>query len=201
MKQNWFDLKWSEYKQIDSLKDIEKMQMLMGEDINTLSLKEAKQKIDNAYWTEPIPTVSPMYIRLNNGEIVTPVSLSTLTVAEYEDATNYLKENNMAGVMSVLYRPFKMSFFNKTKLQYYLAKAEKVKSNPTAFTAALKKVYSLPKEIETYDYEKTDKRISLFDELPVPYVHSASLFFCLVSIQLSQSILPSLAKEVEAKMV
>lgn len=201
MKQSWFDLKWSEYKQLDTLKDIQKIELLLGEDVSNLSLKEAKEKLDNGYWINPIPTVSPMYIRLNNGEIVTPVSLSELTVAEYEDATNYIKENNVAGVMSILYRPFNLSFFNKYKLQYYLAKAEKVKDKPEAFTAALSKVYSLPKDIEKYDYVKTDARIPLFEELPVPYVHSASLFFCLVSIQLSQNTLPSLVKVMEEKMV
>lgn len=201
MKQSWFDLKWSEYKQLDSLKDIEKIQMLVGEDISDYTLQKAKEILDNGYWTEKIPTVSPMYIRLNNGEIVTPVSLSELSVAEYEDATNYLKENNVAGVMSILYRPFNLSFFNKYKLQYYLSKAEKVKDKPEAFAAALTKVYSLPKEIEKYDYLKTDARIPLFEELPVPYVHSASLFFCLVSIQLSQNTLPSLVKVMEEKMV
>jgi hypothetical protein len=200
MKTNWFDLKWSELQKIDNTTGIEKLSLLLGTEVEELNLSEAKKLIDDGYWNEPIPTVNPMYIRLSNGEVVTPVSLSSLSVAEYEDATQYLKENNIAAVMSILYRPFKLSWFNKQKLHYYLAKAEKVMNNSDAFTAALTKVISLPKEIEKYDYSYTDARIALFEELPVPYVHSASVFFCLLSIQLGISTNLSLIPKVEEKV-
>lgn len=185
IKTSWFDLTWEDYSKFDKITEFHKLELLSGLDLAEMGIDEYQNFIkQDHYWNSQIPTVNPTFIKLENGEIVSPVDLYDLSVAEYEDASNYLKEKNYAGVMSVLYRPVKPSLWDRIKVKAYLKPLENAykKQDIDKITKYVAKISSMSFNIEKYDYKKTDSRIQYFNLLPTPYVYSAAIFFCLQSL-------------------
>lgn len=116
---DWRDITYNQYVELQSVnnsdddvidKGIAYLSIIYNDDANKWSLTKFNEKTKEiSFLSTPIPKVK---VKSDYGEYHIDLSLPELTVAQWIDYQNFVKANDMVGIISVFMRPKNTEYLN-----------------------------------------------------------------------------------------
>ena len=114
----WNDITLEQYEKIEKMTEtIDILSVLENKspyELEGLTFSELEDLIKQwNFISNDKPDIVPVDIFIHQNRVFTMIDMSKITVGEFDTIQHYQKENDIRGILSVLYREAELSFFDK----------------------------------------------------------------------------------------
>lgn len=186
----WNDITLEQYEKIEKMTEtIDILSILENKspyELEELTFSELEDLIKQwNFISNDKPDIVPVDIFIHGNRVFSMIDMSKITVGEFDTIQYYQKQNDIKGILSVLYREAELSFFDKLELKLRL------KRGPKEIKLIKTKPWSKENQKEIYD---------IVGKLPYTFVYSASVFFLIGGLEYFKLSNPYLMDQVVAMM-
>lgn len=186
----WKDITLEQFEKIEKMTEtIDILSVLENKspyELEELTLEQLQDLIEKwKFMSSEKPDIVPVDIFLHQNKVYTMIDLSKITVGEFETIQHYQKENDIRGILSVLYREAELSILDRVMIRV------RQKNGPKEIKKFKTKPWSKENQQEIYD---------IVSKLPYNFVYSASVFFLISGLEYSKHSNPSFMEQVISLM-